>query len=159
MFNSVHILLVFFIIISVTSGCVSSPSNPITSVKSTLGITATVDQTGRVVEYRRTGGLAGFDDHLIVQGDGSVFLSRRGVISEFNLETNTLAQLRRLLDEIDLVAVAQDNNRPAKGADLFQYVIIIDGHEIHAIDTKIPQALQPVLAILDQIIARGDKTQ
>ena len=105
------------------------------------------------IEYSRTGGIAGFDDLLVIQPSGAAMLTRRGESSEFVLDTESLARLQSLLDDAQFARLKAEYLPSGQGADLFTYVITYRGHTVRTMDTAVPQALQPALDLLNQIVA------
>ena len=104
-----------------------------------------------LVEYHRSGGFAGIDDHLVVYPDGRATLTRKGVQAESQLSSDDLSSL----DSVFTAAGFTSLNRqylPSGGADLIEYTITYQGHTVQAVDTAIPPELQPVLQVLDQLI-------
>ena len=106
-----------------------------------------------LIEYRRTGGIAGFDDHLVVTADGQATLTRRNATSTFALDKAALAQLTAALDQAGFAGLRAKYLPAGQGADFFDYVITYQGHTVHTQDTAVPVALQPALAALNQVIS------
>jgi hypothetical protein len=109
-----------------------------------------------LIEYWRTGGFAGLDDHLIINQDGSAILNRAGVTERFTLDEESLDQLQQLFSGIDFSSMGQNARPPSKGADLFEYSLYYQGYEIRVVDTAIPQALQPIIRKLNEIVEIGE---
>jgi hypothetical protein len=105
-----------------------------------------------LVEYRRIGGIAGLDDHLIITDNGTITLTRRDKSLNGQLDAAQLQKLQQTLvaakiDQLDAEYL------PAKpGADYMEYVIVYTDHQVRTVDTAVPDALQPLLALLNGII-------
>jgi hypothetical protein len=111
-------------------------------------------QDAVLVEYRRAGGIAGREDHLVVRGDGTARLSRRGATWEFAVPTDTLARLRALVTSRAVARLDGDYLPTRTGADLFEYVIAFDGRRIRTMDTAVPPALEPLIQLLSALANR-----
>ncbi len=107
------------------------------------------------IEYRRSGGIAGFDDHLSIDGTGKATLTRRSARSEFVVDRATLDQLYALFDKAQFSKLGKEYLPSGKGADLFQYEVAYNGHTVRTADTAVPPALQPILDSLNQIVQTG----
>ncbi len=110
-----------------------------------------------LVEYTRTGGIAGLDDRLIVRANGQATLTRRDQRYEFALERETLTQLQSLLDSAQFTRLSGEYLPSRPGADLFTYAITYRGHMVRTMDTAVPEALQPALDLLNQTVASHGK--
>lgn len=131
-------LLVLSIVVFSISGCPSGNS-----------------QAPALVEYQRSGGIAGRDDRLVVHTDGTARLYRRGAVSDFALGGDTLAQLRSLLQAIKFEALRSEYLPPRPGADLFEYVVVYGSRRVRAMDTAVPSELQPLIQLLNGLVAKS----
>ena len=107
------------------------------------------------LEYRRSGGIAGFDDQLVIDPQGNATLTRRGQTTQFVLEPETIAQLEIFLDQADFARLNAEYLPAQPGADLFEYTITYQDHTVRTADTAVPGALQPVLDALNRIVDAG----
>jgi hypothetical protein len=103
-----------------------------------------------LVTYARTGGFAGFDDHLVVRGDGRANVRRRGGEGEVKLDAKHLDRLKAALDGAGLASL-RDEYR-SDGADLFTYTFIARGRTIVCTDGAVPPALTRLLSALNEIV-------
>ena len=113
-----------------------------------------------LVEYRRTGGIAGFDDHLVVFENGQAIYTRRNTPGStpagiFYLTDKEMAELQRLLEEADFPALAPAYPAPVPGADYFTYSITYKGKTVTTETTGVPPALAPLIGELDYLLAEG----
>jgi hypothetical protein len=127
----------------------TTPTTPATTVPvTTAGPTGRTDATATpegaatpaayLVEYGRRGGLAGVDDRLVVQPDGSFTISHRGgTVSHGRMSPADLTKLRQVLE-----------------AYAFTYHVVYAEHEVTAADGGVPAALRPVLAELEELLQR-----
>ncbi|MDD1677279.1 MAG: hypothetical protein LUQ40_06050 [Methanomicrobiales archaeon] len=108
-----------------------------------------------LVEYQRTGGIAGFNDHLTVFSNGTTFVSRRGDVPVVVIMNQSdLDRLVRLFDDAGFTNLAPDYPPASPGADYFDYRVTYRGKTVHAVDTGVPPALEPVLRALNEIVSR-----
>jgi hypothetical protein len=109
------------------------------------------------IEYRRSGGFAGLDDHLIVNSDGEATLTRKAHRQEFVLDTDTVSRLQTLFDNAAFSELSSQYLPSRQGSDFFEYVVTYQGHTVRTMDTAVPQSLQPILELLNHIIESGGK--
>ncbi len=106
-----------------------------------------------LVEYRRTGGIAGFDDHLVIFSNGQAIYARRDGSGIFTLSRDELSELTDLLAAADFPALAPDYPAPSPGADYFSYAITYQGKTVTTETGGVPPALAPVIGKLDYLLA------
>jgi len=116
--------------------------------------------TGNVlVEYRRTGGIAGLDDHLIVRTTGEATLERKGGVREiFTVDEDVVARLQQTVEDNGFFELKSEY-RPAQVIpDALTYRITFQAegrrHTVETTDGAIPVRLAPVIEELNQIIAK-----
>jgi hypothetical protein len=137
-------LLMFVVIIALlTVGCISPPP----------GSGEKPPAPDMLVEYRRTGGIAGFDDHLVIFSNGQAIYARREGSGIFNLSRDELSELISLLNAADFPALAPEYPAPSPGADYFLYAITYQGKTITTETGGVPPALAPVIGQLDYLLA------
>jgi hypothetical protein len=116
---------------------------------------ATVNsQAPALVEYERSGGIAGRQDRLVVHVDGSARRYRRGAPTTFTVSGDTLTQLRQLLQGIRFDTLRAEYLPPRPGADLFEYVVVYAKRSIRTMDTAVPPELQPLIQLLSDLVNR-----
>lgn len=104
----------------------------------------------KLVEYSRTGGFAGFDDHLLVREDGRASVRRRGGEADVALDAKRLERLKVALSGAGLDEL-RDEYR-AEGADLFSYRIVAQGRTVTFMDSAVPPSLMNLLRLLNEIV-------
>lgn len=112
---------------------------------------------GPLLEYSRSGGIAGFDDHLVVESSGKAVLTRRTARSEFTVDPAMLSQLQATAEQADFAKLRGEHLPARPGADLFEYVLIYKGNRVRTMDTAVPESLQPLLQLLNQVVESGGK--
>jgi len=111
--------------------------------------------TGTLVEFGRQGGIAGLDDQVTVQADGSYRIVRKdGTPTPGRLSPDELTRLRAVLDSAHFGEIPAVNPGSSAVADGFTYRVAYAGHEVLAQDGGVPPALAPVLDALSGILSR-----
>ena len=121
---------------------------------STSGCAKMSSQATTLIEYRRSGGIAGREDQVVILTDGTARLHRRGVAADFRVAPDTLDQLRALLQRVDFRAMREEYLPARQGADLYEYVVIYQDRRIRTMDTAVPPELQPLLQLLGGLANR-----
>ena len=105
-----------------------------------------------LVEYRRSGGFAGLDDHLVIMGSGESILTRKSERYEFTLDHSAVADLRSLFKDAEFSQLGPESLPSRQGSDLFEYVVTYERYAVRTMDGAVPPSLQPILEALDQIV-------
>ncbi len=105
-----------------------------------------------LIDYHRTGGIAGFDDRLLIRADGSATLRRRDGTCTFILPEATLADLRERLRAANFSALPSDAMPARPVYDGFTYTITYEGHTVRTADGGVPAGLLPVVQALNRLI-------
>ncbi|MCU0631887.1 MAG: META domain-containing protein [Methanolinea sp.] len=108
-----------------------------------------------LVEFWRTGGFAGMNDHLAVYPDGSVSLTRKEYFVGFTISEEELETIEALLVDSGFIGLAPHYRAPPGSADLFLYQIRAYGKTVLAEDTAIPEALQPLIEDLTRLVVEN----
>lgn len=106
-----------------------------------------------VIDYRKTGGIAGTDDHLVIFKNGQGIYSRRSGHGEFSLNEKEMDSLSRLLELTDFPNLSDRYPAPAQGADYFTYIISSHGKTVWTETGGIPDALDQVINLMDSYLA------
>jgi hypothetical protein len=104
------------------------------------------------LEYRRQGGFAGLDDHLVIQSDGAATLSRGSISTTFNLPPDIITNLKRELAAANFSDLKREYLPAQSGSDRFEYRLTYHGHTVRTQDGAVPAGLQPILDTLNQLI-------
>lgn len=116
------------------------------------GIADMADTEEPLVEFWRTGGFAGMDDHLVILDDGSATLSRKEYTTSFSLPESALADLVTLFEQSGFINCASQYTAPTGSADLFIYQISWEGKTVVVEDTAIPEGLQEIIDVLTSLV-------
>ncbi len=92
-----------------------------------------------LMEFHRTGGFAGFDDHVTIFPDGTAAINSRGKKSSRKVPSKEVAFLTRQLWESGLFD--RDSSRLSEGADHITYLIRYKTVGITVPDDQVPPKL------------------
>jgi heat shock protein HslJ len=115
----------------------------------TSGLTAEPDH---LIEYSRTGGFAGFDDHLVLSSDGSGTVTRKETARSVQVPEPVMRELSAHLIGAEFQSLDDWYPAPEEGADFFTYSLTYQGKTVMTEDTGIPAVLVPIINILDEIV-------
>lgn len=110
-----------------------------------------------LIEYRRSGGFAGLDDHLVINKSGEAILTRKSEGHEFSLDGDAVTHLQTLLEEAAFAQLGKEYLPSRQGSDLFEYVVTYEGQTVRTLDGAVPASLQPILDALNQIVENQGK--
>ena len=112
---------------------------------------------GVLVDYKRTGGFAGFDDHLTVYEDGAAIVTTKNDGNRYTLSSEEINDLIGLFESSGFNSVNQADLAMFKvsGNDFFFYSIEFRGHKIEAIEYAFPESVGPVIERLDNLVLRA----
>jgi hypothetical protein len=111
-----------------------------------------------VVDYRRMGGFVGLDDHLSIDANRQAQLARRTTRVAFILPADQFEHLKTAFASANFPSLRAEYMPASGGADIIEYVITYNGHMVRTADTAIPESLQPILDLLNQIIETNGKS-
>lgn len=107
-----------------------------------------------VVVYERSGGLAGVQEELVIRRDGICSFSENGRRKGFNLDQNTIQELRMLLAALPPAEELSQSESPRSGADFLSYRISYHGQVYRVTDLRMPDELAPLVARINEILAK-----
>lgn len=114
---------------------------------------------GILIDYQRTGGIAGADDRLVIFDNGVAVISSRTTSSEILLNQTDLEAISRLFSDGQFSMLEGNYTSRRGNADLMKYRISYHGKNVNAEDSAIPPALVPVIEDLNRIMSRGLQAQ
>jgi hypothetical protein len=106
-----------------------------------------------LVDYHRTGGIAGIDDRLVIFDNGVAVISGRSGNTEILLTQNDLALIAVLFNQSQFSQLQTQYSAPGARTDLMTYTISYHGKTVTAEESAVPPSLLPVIADLNQILA------
>lgn len=104
--------------------------------------------------YERRGGLARFDDQLIIDAAHQAILVRPTERVMLLLDPLTVDSLRQQLAKAKFGQLAAEYSLPNGHCDHVEYTLTYQNHVVRATDIAVPKILQPVLDQLNQIVER-----
>jgi hypothetical protein len=110
------------------------------------------DDSPVFIDYQRTGGIAGFDDHLTIYENLTAATTRRSMVRNFTITTAEKNSLDQLFGDAGFLSLAAEYPSPSPGADYFTYVITYRGHTVRTEDTGVPTKLEPVIQRLNRYL-------
>jgi hypothetical protein len=111
-----------------------------------------------LVDYQRTGGIAGASDRLVIFDNGVGLASSRTTSREILLNQSDLDRILRIFEEAKFSGLAGNYTSRRGGADLLQYSISYRGRTVNTEDTAVPSSLEPVIRELDRMLSEGLKS-
>lgn len=119
---------------------------------SLLGL-GTIGPGERLVDYQRTGGIAGLDDRLTVLRTGLAVRTQRGSQPRvFHVPPDDLADLRVALAAADFPSLAPSYLPPVPIPDAFSYEIRHQGRTVVTTDGAVPARLEHAIAVLNRLL-------
>jgi hypothetical protein len=141
------VLILFVVLIAVVAvpGCLSTKA----PVKTTSTLPALL------LDYHRTGGIAGTDDRLVIFDNGVALLSTRAVNREFMVNASEIERVHQVFGQAGFAAMKGNYTSAFSGTDIIQYSITYQNRTVMTEDTSVPFTLQPVIRELDGLVDRG----
>ena len=100
-----------------------------------------------LVEFRRTGGRAGNDEHLVVSHDGQATLRTPDSIQRLELGPATVEQLGQQLAAAGFTELPEDlrslPDQDEPQPDVVEYTITADDHTVRALGVRFPRSSCP----------------
>ena len=109
-----------------------------------------------LIEYTRSGGFVGLDDHLVIHTDGSATLERREGPADVTISEEEFEEIEELIGELDWDDLEGDHG-PPKGvgvSDGYFYEFVYDDVTVTTQTAGVPPELEPLIATLDPITTR-----
>ena len=135
-------LLIILYASVIFAGCMNEPQEPSTPE----------NPPSILVDYVRTGGIAGVSDHLVIFGNGQGIYSTWNGSGEFELSSSEMDQLRDVFSIAGFDSLNGTYPAPTPGADYFTYRITYENQTVITQTTGVPDQLMPVIAYLDGIV-------
>ena len=117
-----------------------------------------MDPSDRLLEFRRTGGRAAIDDHLVVDRDGHAMLRTPMGTRQLELGPGAVEQLQRELETAGFAELPEELRRAPEAdqpqPDVVEYVITAAGHTVRALGSALPPELVAVVETLNVVLER-----
>jgi len=110
-----------------------------------------------LVDYRRTGGIAGFNDHLTVYENGVTVVTTKNAENQYSLSSGEIKEIMDLFESSGFNSINQQDLPMVKvsGNDFFTYSIEFGRHSLKAIEYAFPESLSPVIERLNTLVIQG----
>lgn len=141
--NWVFVSLTIVVVAIIAAGCLGMKTP----------VAASAPLPALVLDYHRTGGIAGIDDRLIIFDNGAAVISTRSVSREFEVNRSELERLDRIFTQAGYNSLQEKYTSPSGGADFIRYSITYQNKTVLTEDTVTPYPLQPVIRELNGIIS------
>jgi hypothetical protein len=107
------------------------------------------------VDYHRTGGIAGFDDRLVIFDNGAAIVSTKTISKEIVLNTTEKETISRLFEQVQYSQLQANYPARYSGADLLQYSISFQSKTVTLEESAYPSSVQLVIDELDRIVKKA----
>ena len=134
--------LFLLVLVLAGAGCLGTRSLPVnqTSPPSIL------------VDYHRTGGVAGINDRLVIFNNGVAVISGGSTSTEISLNATDLALISVLFNESAFSQLQANYPAPRQSPDIMTYTVSYMGKTVTAQDTDIPPSLGTIIDKLNSIL-------
>ena len=112
-----------------------------------------------LVDYYRTGGIAGINDRLVIFDNGVALVSGKTTNSEIELNQTDIVRIITLFDQAQFLKLEGNYSGRPGSADLIKYTISYESKTVSTEDTAIPPSLKPVIAELNRIVGMGTSNE
>ena len=111
-----------------------------------------------LIEYTRSGGYVGLDDHLVIHTDGSATLERREGPASVTISEEEFEAIEELVNELDWEALEGNHSRRnVSVADGYFYEFVHDDVTVTTQTAGVPPKLEPLITALDPAATLGDR--
>jgi hypothetical protein len=104
------------------------------------------------LDYYRTGGVAGFDDRLVVFDNGAAVVATKAGSREIVLNSSEMNTVSDLFSAARFPMLQNNYPAPRGGADLVHYSVSYHGKTVTTEDSAIPPGLDPILDEMNRIV-------
>jgi hypothetical protein len=108
---------------------------------------------GTLVQYKRSGGLAGGTVMVTVRSTGKVIVRPDG--HPFKLSRHKLTSLKRAIKRADLPHLPADNRPRQPVSDDYEYWVTANGRTVYSQGAAVPSRLLPLLNRFNSFLTRG----
>jgi hypothetical protein len=106
-----------------------------------------------LVDYIRTGGIAGMDDHMVVFSNGQTVFTTRQKSGEFTMSAEDRSWVEKLIRQADFPNLSSSYPAPSQGADYFYYTLTVGDKTVLTETTGIPASLAPLISRLEELLS------
>jgi len=110
-----------------------------------------------LIGYSQSGGIRFQYKALLVSARGQVAATSGRCLARFHLDATSWKSLKATLKQTNMHALAGEYPPPSGSADEFEYVVTAGGNTVRAADGSIPDALEPLLKRLREVLSTGER--
>jgi hypothetical protein len=140
---------ILIIVMGTVSGCLGSKTPPVSRPSAPAVL----------VDYYRTGGLAGFNDRLVIFDNGIAVVSGKTVNHEIELNQTDLNRIVRIFNTSEFTNLEGNYSAHHGSVDLIKYSVRYQNKTVNVEDTAIPSSLQPVIDELNRFFTMSSGTE
>jgi hypothetical protein len=104
------------------------------------------------VDYHRTGGIAGFDDRIVIFDNGAAVISSGLASREIKLNQTDIDRITSAFTAAQFSQLEGNYTARRGSADIFHYTISYHSKTVNTEDSATPPLLQPVIDELNGIL-------
>ena len=105
-----------------------------------------------LVDYHRTGGIAGLDDRLVIFDNGAAIVSSGHVNREITLNQTNINRITSVFTAAQFSQLEGNYTARRGSADLIHYTISYHSKTVNTEDSATPPQLQPVIDELNRVL-------
>jgi hypothetical protein len=105
-----------------------------------------------LVDYYRAGGVAGYDDRLIIFDNGAAVVSTKAGSRTIVLNATVIAGISDLFTQAQFSMLQTNYPAPRGGSDLIRYSLSYHGKTVTSEESAVPPSLLPVLDQMNTIV-------
>jgi hypothetical protein len=105
-----------------------------------------------LVDYHRSGGIAGVDDRLVMFDNGATVVSTTTESNDIVLNASEITKITSLFDQAHFSQLQENYPAPHGSADLFHYSISYQGKTVVLDESAYPVSIQPIIDELQGIV-------
>jgi len=143
--NWTAVFLIFLILAVTTSGCLGTRTP----------VTASPPLPTVLLDYHRTGGIAGVDDRIVIFNNGAALIATRAGNHAFQVNQSEIERIDRIFKQAGFDALEETYTSQSGGADFMRYSITYQNKTVITEDTTIPYTLQSVIRELNALLGAG----
>lgn len=103
-------------------------------------------------DYYRTGGIAGFDDRLVIFDNGAAVVATKDGSREIVLNSSDITRISDLFTQAQFSTLQANYPAPRGSADLIRYSISYHGKTVTTEESAVPPSLNPILDEMNRIV-------
>jgi hypothetical protein len=105
-----------------------------------------------LLDYHRTGGIAGVDDRLVIFNNGAALIATRSFNHAFQVNQSEIDRINHIFEQAGFDTLEENYTTPFGGADFMRYSITYQNKTVITEDTTVPYTLQSVIRELNALM-------